>query len=282
LSKHILPDAKILKAIQGCILLVVIFLLSLEVGLAVPAQQQHKYKKEKEAINKLALALKKAHASNSQLQLQNKQLQKQYILLHQQQQQLTEQEIQLVTEKQALQAENLEQNNIIKQLRLQLSAKDQQHTQMLANQHASIILQLGDYLNRSQFLNKLIRFSKLRNLQIILYVTAIILLLILLLGRFFPGGKFLLPTKTLVAKKKDQSTIVNANKSSSKEPNYRCLAGEDIVTAKLDLARVYCDMGDKVSAKNILTSVLQEGNEKQQQTAKKLLAKMKSRLHSEI
>lgn len=273
MSKHILPDAKILKVIQGCILLIIIFLLLLEVGLAVPAQQ-HKYRKEKGAINKLALALKKAHASNSQLQLQNKQLQKQYILLHQQQQQLTEQEIQLITEKQALQAENLEQNNIIKQLRLQLSAKNQQHTQMLADQHASTILRLGDYLNRSQFLNKLIRSPKLRNLQIILYVTAIILLLTLLLGRFFPGGKFLLTAKTIVAKKADKSTIANSNKPSSKEPNYRCLAGEDIVTAKLDLARAYCDMDDKVSAKNILTSVLQEGNEKQQQTAKKLLAKI--------
>jgi len=49
---------------------------------------------------------------------------------------------------------------------------------------------------------------------------------------------------------------------------------EDAATTKLDLARAYIDMGDADGAREILTEVLQEGSNEQQQAANELLAKL--------
>jgi len=45
----------------------------------------------------------------------------------------------------------------------------------------------------------------------------------------------------------------------------------DELGTKLDLARAYIDMGDADGARNILDEVLQEGNDEQQQEARKLM-----------
>lgn len=52
------------------------------------------------------------------------------------------------------------------------------------------------------------------------------------------------------------------------------LAGTDVVGTKLDLARAYIDMGDNDSARDILTEVIEEGNDKQKQEAKGLVEKI--------
>ena len=48
-------------------------------------------------------------------------------------------------------------------------------------------------------------------------------------------------------------------------------SSEDEVATKLDLIRAYIDMGDKESARNILTEVVEEGNDNQKQEAEELL-----------
>ncbi|HEY6599988.1 MAG TPA: FimV/HubP family polar landmark protein, partial [Pseudomonadales bacterium] len=50
---------------------------------------------------------------------------------------------------------------------------------------------------------------------------------------------------------------------------------EDAATTKLDLARAYIDMGDEDGAREILSEVLQEGSNEQQQVANELLSKLK-------
>jgi pilus assembly protein FimV len=50
---------------------------------------------------------------------------------------------------------------------------------------------------------------------------------------------------------------------------------EDAATTKLDLARAYIDMGDEDGAREILSEVLQEGSDEQQQVANELLSKLK-------
>jgi FimV-like protein len=70
-------------------------------------------------------------------------------------------------------------------------------------------------------------------------------------------------------------------KSSKDEPvpatqtsiNYNYLAGEDVVTAKLNLAHAYCDMEDYSSAKEILVEIVKEGTEQQREEARNLLVK---------
>jgi pilus assembly protein FimV len=52
------------------------------------------------------------------------------------------------------------------------------------------------------------------------------------------------------------------------------LAGTDVVGTKLDLARAYIDMGDNDSARDILTEVIEEGNDLQKQEAKGLVEKI--------
>ena len=49
---------------------------------------------------------------------------------------------------------------------------------------------------------------------------------------------------------------------------------EDEISTKLDLARAYIDMGDGDGAKEILSEVVAEGNDEQQQEAKALIDKI--------
>lgn len=51
--------------------------------------------------------------------------------------------------------------------------------------------------------------------------------------------------------------------------------GDDAVATKLDLARAYLDMGDSDGAKSMLDEVMAEGNDKQKDEARKLLAEIR-------
>jgi len=51
--------------------------------------------------------------------------------------------------------------------------------------------------------------------------------------------------------------------------------GEDAIGTKLDLAKAYLDMGDPEGAKSMLDEVLAEGNDTQQEEARRLLAEIR-------
>jgi pilus assembly protein FimV len=61
---------------------------------------------------------------------------------------------------------------------------------------------------------------------------------------------------------------------SDSDDAFDFLDEEDAASTKLDLARAYIDMGDSDGAREILSEVLQEGSNEQQQTANELLAKL--------
>ncbi|WP_426236711.1 FimV/HubP family polar landmark protein [Pseudomonas sp. TWP3-2] len=58
------------------------------------------------------------------------------------------------------------------------------------------------------------------------------------------------------------------------EDDFDFLAGTDEAATKLDLAQAYIDMGDNDGARDILTEVLTEGNEKQRGEAKEMLSSL--------
>jgi pilus assembly protein FimV len=95
--------------------------------------------------------------------------------------------------------------------------------------------------------------------------------------------------KNAVAEAKEESETETAERSNSWEvepavsdfgnidfglDDADLLAGTDVVGTKLDLARAYIDMGDNDSARDILTEVIEEGNEQQKQEAKGLVEKI--------
>ncbi|KRW59523.1 FimV/HubP family polar landmark protein [Pseudomonas sp. TTU2014-080ASC] len=58
------------------------------------------------------------------------------------------------------------------------------------------------------------------------------------------------------------------------DDDFDFLSGADETSTKLDLARAYIDMGDAEGARDILSEVINEGNEGQQQEARELIAKL--------
>jgi len=60
---------------------------------------------------------------------------------------------------------------------------------------------------------------------------------------------------------------------SSKAHEYNAIAGEDVMTAQLDLARAFLEMGKTTEAHTILKEVSLQGNSDQRLEALKLLAK---------
>ena len=52
----------------------------------------------------------------------------------------------------------------------------------------------------------------------------------------------------------------------------KAIAGDDVITTQLDLARAYIEMGKKKIAQQLLQHVTQHGNETQKQEAQQLLA----------
>lgn len=59
--------------------------------------------------------------------------------------------------------------------------------------------------------------------------------------------------------------------SEAKQMDFTEIAGEDVITTQLDLARAFLETGNAHSAKSILNSVIAQGNPSQQEEAKRLL-----------
>ncbi|SDS14355.1 pilus assembly protein FimV [Halopseudomonas xinjiangensis] len=62
--------------------------------------------------------------------------------------------------------------------------------------------------------------------------------------------------------------------SESMEDEFDFLSGTDECATKLDLARAYIDMGDEEGARDILSEVVDEGSDQQQQDARDMLAQL--------
>jgi FimV-like protein len=60
--------------------------------------------------------------------------------------------------------------------------------------------------------------------------------------------------------------------SATLDADYLAIAGDDIVTTQLDLARAYIEADKLASAKNILKTILKQGSAAQRQEAKQLLS----------
>ncbi len=74
-----------------------------------------------------------------------------------------------------------------------------------------------------------------------------------------------------------ESTLVDEVASAAAtadDDDFDFLAGTDETATKLDLARAYIDMGDSEGARDILSEVMNEGNDGQQLEAKELLEKL--------
>lgn len=72
----------------------------------------------------------------------------------------------------------------------------------------------------------------------------------------------------------DIDWLTNAADGAVEEDNDNFFSSEDEVATKLDLIRAYIDMGDKDSARSILSEVVVEGNDDQQQEAQELLSQL--------
>ena len=103
-------------------------------------------------------------------------------------------------------------------------------------------------------------------------VLIIILLLLWLMYKFFIVRYR--PNKNLLEHNGAQVTQAEQISQSENDINYKYLAGEDVVTAKLNLAHAYYDMEDYASAKKILIGIVQEGTEQQREEARNLLVKI--------
>jgi len=79
------------------------------------------------------------------------------------------------------------------------------------------------------------------------------------------------------AEEEEAQSEEEESEKEEKSSNYKYLAGEDVVTSKLDLAHAYIDMGDFKNARDILTSVVSEGNEDQKQEAEELLKQIENK-----
>lgn len=66
----------------------------------------------------------------------------------------------------------------------------------------------------------------------------------------------------------------DSSKETSHKQDYQFLSGEDVEASKLDLGRALFEMGNLSHAKQVLESVLEEGNEQQKAEAMKLLNKV--------
>lgn len=87
---------------------------------------------------------------------------------------------------------------------------------------------------------------------------------------FLTGLYFILKTKPVNKQSKKLSIQVVPEKSVSNK-DLSAIAGDDVITTQLDLARAYIETGALKLAKTILDSAIEQGNNLQQNEARMLL-----------
>lgn len=79
--------------------------------------------------------------------------------------------------------------------------------------------------------------------------------------------KFKLPAPKISPKKEEKTAKANVITSQ----DIKAIAGDDVMTTQLDLARAYIEMGKKPLAKKILQHVIDNGSALQQDDAQQLM-----------
>jgi pilus assembly protein FimV len=72
----------------------------------------------------------------------------------------------------------------------------------------------------------------------------------------------------------EPATVQKSELDSEDDDEFDFLSGTDESATKLDLARAYIDMGDQEGARDILSEVIEEGNEQQQQEAREMMGQL--------
>lgn len=72
----------------------------------------------------------------------------------------------------------------------------------------------------------------------------------------------------------ESATVQKAELDNEDDDEFDFLSGTDESATKLDLARAYIDMGDQEGARDILSEVIEEGNEQQQQEAREMMGQI--------
>lgn len=84
-------------------------------------------------------------------------------------------------------------------------------------------------------------------------------------------GLFLILINTRKPKAPSQNPILTKSSIMITSQDIKAIAGDDVLSTQLDLARAYIEMGKKQLAKKILDHVAKNGNDKQQQEAHGLI-----------
>jgi len=217
-------------------------------------------------------------------------LKEKIVTLKQNNQALIAKTTQLLTQQHILEKTNAKQKQDIEHLHRQLAIKSQQFMQetkplfatmsKMVNQLSSeaLVLQNKEWASYPKMIAAEI---KTPSLPLYLWVNRIIHVpyfqpLLLIWGVLILGLLALLYLSLRRRKQLRKSSLRQETKQSKhdKASNYSSIAGEDIITTKLDLARAYVDMGDYVNAREILKSVIKTGNKPQQKEARALLKKV--------
>ncbi|GEM_PF-2490499 len=103
----------------------------------------------------------------------------------------------------------------------------------------------------------------------ILFFIELILAIVILISLFFfrkqkPVQVSALGVPQPVDSKKKSSITITSQ-------DIKAIAGDDVITTQLDLARAYIEIGKKKLAKKILDHVIEHGNVSQKQTAQHLM-----------
>ena len=205
---------------------------------------------------------------NKKQLLQKRQLAKKLARLFNEKQTLLVKNQKSQDENEILQNKNTESQQTITQLQDQNTELQQKIIQLQTK--LNVILQqqisvISPFMSSYPKLEQIIRALDLPFALVCAIVIIILLFLWLILKSFRR------PERILVSQKVKQNVPAS---ESEKDINYKYLAGEDVVTAKLNLAHAYCDMESYASAKEILASIVKEGTEQQREEARGLLAKI--------
>jgi FimV-like protein len=102
--------------------------------------------------------------------------------------------------------------------------------------------------------------------------------LVILLSIGFGALSLFIVGLYFIFKKNDKAKSMEAchDLSHLAKADLSAIAGDDLITTQLDLARAYLEVGKKQSAKAILDMVLTQGSLEQQQEAKHLLTSVLS------
>ena len=116
----------------------------------------------------------------------------------------------------------------------------------------------------------------LKSYMVTLSLIGVAAILLFIIGSYIIV-RFIIPIR-LPSEVISDPVIVNVNTKIPKKRltissrDIRAIAGEDVISTQLDLARAYIESGRKKLAKKILEHVMHQGSDTQQQEAKSLMA----------